>query len=160
MCGAFLRIFLVFCVPQIGDCFAGCIAWGVPRTHANSDDIPWKDPRKSITFRVFRPFVQIMMHLCKMAVQIFPRNVIRIRKGSRTFLNNAPNKEVSKIRPVPWSLCICLAGWRRNRTGTGNRNRWDYFWVPWNRTKNRNRLNHLPGAETGNVPFWSNCTQT
>ena len=37
-------------------------------------------------------------------------------------------------------------GWLRNRTGTGNRNRFRR-----NRTLNRNRRNRFPGTETGTV---------
>ena len=42
---------------------------------------------------------------------------------------------------------VLLAGWPRNQTGTGNRNRRNRF--RGNQTWNRNRHNRFPGTETG-----------
>ena len=53
---------------SIGDFFSGSIVLGISRVHANSDDIPWENPQKSIIIRVFRPSVRIMMDLCGLSI--------------------------------------------------------------------------------------------
>ena len=55
---------------------------------------------------------------------------------------------------------IEIAGWLRNRTGTGNRNRRNRF--SRNRKRNRNRRNRLPRNRNRNRnrPFLLDCTET
>ena len=44
--------------------FLGCIVLGVSRIHADSDDIPWEKPQKSVILHTDGRNTRIMMDFC------------------------------------------------------------------------------------------------